>query len=435
MKKIFTVIVVLTLAIPFLSFAQVDGKYNYQFVKAFPDTGFRGNLGGHGIAVDPAGKVWWIPYGTKDSIMTGAGTYGKVRMLYCWLPNGTAASFGHLKTITVGGVTDTLWNSGRGMTMDEKGNPVVTFFDKYYKVNYKTGAGLAAVIAIPNVTGVQAGVDDLGEMVTGNVIPGSGPLKLYDNNFNFLLNVTDTSWGYSRAVGISANGNDVYWAPFDKIFVQRFHCDNGSLGPYDKIDTVMVGLCTEAFARHPKTGYIWVGTGNPTSGNNVAPYTNYTYYGFKPTNLNTPVESFTWHGDVSLEPRARGIAFSPTGDTVYVTGFNDDSQCPIQMFKGTFTPGSVKDEGVVATGYELSQNYPNPFNPTTEIKFSIVKSGYTTLKVYDILGNEVSTLANGNLDAGVYRATFDGNGMASGAYFYILTSGDTRIANKMVLMK
>ncbi len=86
-------------------------------------------------------------------------------------------------------------------------------------------------------------------------------------------------------------------------------------------------------------------------------------------------------------------------------------------------------------GYELSQNYPNPFNPTTRIEYSVPKSGYVSLKVYNVLGELVASLASGYLTAGVHEAVFDGRNLASGVYFYMLRAGDYSVARKMVLLK
>lgn len=85
--------------------------------------------------------------------------------------------------------------------------------------------------------------------------------------------------------------------------------------------------------------------------------------------------------------------------------------------------------------YRLSQNYPNPFNPTTYIHFSITKDGNTSLKFYDVLGNEVAVYYDGFLKAGTYNAEFDGSDLSSGVYFYKLTSGDFLETKKMLLTK
>ena len=83
----------------------------------------------------------------------------------------------------------------------------------------------------------------------------------------------------------------------------------------------------------------------------------------------------------------------------------------------------------------LEQNYPNPFNPTTQIKFEISKSGFTTLKVFNLLGNEISTLLNEDIPAGNYELTFDASNLPAGVYFYTLKSSDLLQTKKMILLK
>ncbi len=92
-------------------------------------------------------------------------------------------------------------------------------------------------------------------------------------------------------------------------------------------------------------------------------------------------------------------------------------------------------KGAVPSEYKLSQNYPNPFNPTTNIEYSVPKSGFVSLKVYNLLGQEVATLFSGNQKAGNYVATFDGSDLASGVYMYKLQSDKASITKKFVLMK
>lgn len=89
----------------------------------------------------------------------------------------------------------------------------------------------------------------------------------------------------------------------------------------------------------------------------------------------------------------------------------------------------------VPNGYDLSQNYPNPFNPSTLIKYSLTTEGNVTLKVYDQLGREVSTLSEGFKTAGVYEATFDASKLSSGVYFYKLASSGFEMTKKMLLVK
>jgi hypothetical protein len=97
---------------------------------------------------------------------------------------------------------------------------------------------------------------------------------------------------------------------------------------------------------------------------------------------------------------------------------------------------SIKQENAeVPVKYELLQNYPNPFNPTTTIKYSIPKSGLVTLKVYNILGQEVSSLVNREQKIGTYNVTFDASKLASGVYMYKIQSGSYSLIKKMMLLK
>ena len=85
--------------------------------------------------------------------------------------------------------------------------------------------------------------------------------------------------------------------------------------------------------------------------------------------------------------------------------------------------------------YTLTQNYPNPFNPVTEISYSVPFSSPISLKVYDLLGAEVSTVVDKIQDAGFYTAQFDGSHLPSGVYFYKLSSNDQTLTKKLILMK
>jgi hypothetical protein len=98
-------------------------------------------------------------------------------------------------------------------------------------------------------------------------------------------------------------------------------------------------------------------------------------------------------------------------------------------------PNDVEEVPGVATSYTLDQNYPNPFNPSTRIEFSLPTASFVTLKVFNVLGEEVATLVNGNLPAGIHRAVFNAAGLPSGAYLYKVTAGEFTSTRKMILLK
>ncbi|MDP1676041.1 MAG: LamG-like jellyroll fold domain-containing protein [Bacteroidota bacterium] len=109
---------------------------------------------------------------------------------------------------------------------------------------------------------------------------------------------------------------------------------------------------------------------------------------------------------------------------------------PVVWFENdSVLTGVRRDENAIATTYELLQNYPNPFNPTTKIDFSILADGLVSLKVYNLLGQEVATIVNQQLNAGKHIATFNASNLSSGVYFYKIEAGSFTSIKKMMVLK
>ncbi|MDP4117473.1 MAG: T9SS type A sorting domain-containing protein, partial [Bacteroidota bacterium] len=85
--------------------------------------------------------------------------------------------------------------------------------------------------------------------------------------------------------------------------------------------------------------------------------------------------------------------------------------------------------------YELSNNYPNPFNPSTKIKFSLPESKIVNLSVYNVLGEKVATLINGQMEAGMHEVNFNAANLTSGVYIYKIEAGKFTQTKKMMLIK
>ena len=117
----------------------------------------------------------------------------------------------------------------------------------------------------------------------------------------------------------------------------------------------------------------------------------------------------------------------------------------IQIYNSNFTdiPTAIENVQLKIENFELFQNYPNPFNPITTIKYSIPSSVISTegrnlnvsLKIYDVLGNEVAKLVNEEKSAGSYEVKFNASSLSSGVYFYTLRTGSFVQTNKMILIK
>lgn len=131
----------------------------------------------------------------------------------------------------------------------------------------------------------------------------------------------------------------------------------------------------------------------------------------------------------------------------YVCAINEDKNGNIWI--AHHTPGGLsvfREGGVILSTHEnnynytvnsfsLSQNYPNPFNPKTTITFSLPQSSYITLKIFDILGREVTILVNEEKPAGTYVVDFNGTGLTSGVYFYKLQTENYSSTKKLILLR
>ncbi len=156
-------------------------------------------------------------------------------------------------------------------------------------------------------------------------------------------------------------------------------------------------------------------------------------------------------GEVRVDDRASG--FRGNLDSLYtqdatiamLTGFNYFSFGNYKMIPrdsgDVSTPTSIEDIiGAVPTEFDLEQNYPNPFNPTTDIRYTIAKSGKYTLEVYNLLGQRVKVLADDFHATGRYQVRWDGvdnngNKVGSGVYFYRVSGENVALTRKMILLK
>lgn len=107
----------------------------------------------------------------------------------------------------------------------------------------------------------------------------------------------------------------------------------------------------------------------------------------------------------------------------------------LQLQSLVSSPTTVDEVPAIINDFTLEQNYPNPFNPSTRISFTINSDQLVSLKVYNTIGEEVSTLVNSNLASGTYNINFDAAGLSSGLYLYRLESGDQSQVKKMMLLK
>lgn len=120
---------------------------------------------------------------------------------------------------------------------------------------------------------------------------------------------------------------------------------------------------------------------------------------------------------------------------VFAAGQMNSSGIGISFFNGSIISSVEDDNEPLPSTFTLSQNYPNPFNPATTIDFTLAQAGMATLKIFNLLGEEITTLVNKNLPAGKHSYKFNSEGLVSGVYFYSLKAGNFSSVKKMVVLK
>ena len=162
--------------------------------------------------------------------------------------------------------------------------------------------------------------------------------------------------------------------------------------------------------------------------------------------LHQAADSSNWPDGLIYDPEDDGVPvpgsmgthehWNNANDKQYSRNLGEDKG--IELVSNFTLPTPVEDKldrkGSI-NNFNLQQNYPNPFNPATEISFELPVYSNISLNVYDENGRKVQTLLNGTKPAGKYKEIFDGSGLASGIYFYKLTTKDFTDAKKMILLK
>jgi hypothetical protein len=125
------------------------------------------------------------------------------------------------------------------------------------------------------------------------------------------------------------------------------------------------------------------------------------------------------------------------GETAYDRSiYGNHGEIRGAIFTDMTAPLSIANYTAIQPGkFQLFQNYPNPFNPSTTIEFTIPKTEFVTVKIYNLLGQEVTTLVSQTLKAGFYNYGWNASDLSSGIYYYTLTAGEFQDVKKMVLLR
>lgn len=301
------------------------------------------------------------------------------------------------------------------------------------------------------------------ESVMSNILTVNPPPKpILAFPINNAVNIEDTialKWNYP----VLASSYRIQVAT-DSIFASGIILDQSKLADTLKVITGLNG----------QTKYYWrVNSSNAGGTSEFSVVFNYTT-GFPNTPIlsypvnytgNIPVDTILyWHPSQSADSYdlmlARGADFASNTIVLNVQGVADTNYSVTGLLPNTFhfwkvrannsigisnwsevwrfktiNPTGIEDEYLTPKEYALEQNYPNPFNPTTKIRFRIAEAGFTSIKIYNLLGQEVAVLLDEFMNPGTYDLNFDGTNLSSGIYLYRIRVNNFSASKKMILMK
>ena len=290
-----------------------------------------------------------------------------------------------------------------------------------YIDNFATGIG--------GPTRMKIGADSLLYVLQWS---GNGTVRRYELDGSFVGEFTSVSVPQSIGIDWDDSGN-MYISSYNGKYVRKFDPDGNDLGLFvttnlsgptniwfdDNGDLLVIDYLGVAVKKYDSTGTFVsnfiTGLGN-AEGVGILPNGNILIG----NGATSSVKMFDSNGNYieDLIPSGSGGLITP--NAVVIREIN---------------VLSVDDNTLKSNSFILEQNYPNPFNPTTNIRFRIANRGFATLKVFNVLGNEIETLVNKELEEGEYKFTFDASGIPSGIYFYQLKVDSFIQTNKMVYLK
>jgi hypothetical protein len=384
----------------------------------------------NGIAVDGDGNVWAASYG---------GTLNK------YTPNGDTLLVIDSLTVpkkTGDGDTTVVMNNVRGLGTDRDGNILFTRTGRVHLINKDDGTSLNW-LEFAGSPGAPE-IDDQG-FIYVDLVVGISPIKVIDpETFTYTQDIVidplPSGGTFSRGMYVSLDGKRIVPANLDAGIHSLYVYESTDFISYPLADSIkndvdgLPLLLTQSVTmdRTPDDA-MWVSQDNAYitdyDPNNVLQRFDFNTFSYS----EVPIPPLP--GDEA--PNANGVwgaAWSPDGQTMYACSRNAGR---IYKWSGNFfTPSTLeKNEEVIPVAYKLDQNYPNPFNPTTDISFTITQAKETSLKIFNVLGQEVTTLVNKKLAPGSYSYSFDASKLASGTYIYKLESGDFVANKKMTLVK
>jgi hypothetical protein len=302
-------------------------------------------------------------------------------------------------------------------------------YDNIIAGNTSTGIGIFAYDDVSYTSGHLIYRNKIG-INKNNVEYGNGiGVEIYGNVEDVTIGVDEiNNYEANTIIGNDETGIDITsfqgYSPNEIVFRKNIINSNGLINLF--VDSLSnLGMDTPFGLSF---------NGNSLSGQHLLPGMIIDVY--RANRFELAASAYEWLGSTNTTSTGNfSFLFNdPSVQSISVTATNPFTGLT-SGFARINTVTAVEDEETLPTEFALYQNYPNPFNPTTKISWQSPVSGYQTLKVFDVLGNEVATLVNEVKSAGNYEIDFNASELSSGVYFYELHASSFVATKKMILIR
>lgn len=439
-------------------------------------TGIMLTEGGNEIGKDDIGSSNIICANTNSGIIIGFGSQNIVENNYIGTNIEGHTGLGNSIGIAINSDQNLIGGSGTFSPNVISGNqigisitaaPPDTYADQNLVVNNIIGLSAQQDVEIPNENGISITNGTTNAKIYDNVISGNNAAAIgifaydpvsytsghliYRNKIG--VNKNGVEFGNGYGISIYGNVEDVTIG-VDEInnYVENIIVGNQSGGidittfqnyspneivfrkniiHSNTINNVYMDTLSNLALKKP-FGLSF--NGNTISGLHMLPSVTIDVY--KANRFELAASAYEWLGSTTTSGTGNFsfLVNDPTVESIVVTATNPLTGSTSGFARLDLVTG-VDDEQSIPTEFALEQNYPNPFNPSTKISWQSPVSGHQTIKVFDILGNEVATLIDEYKEAGKYEVDFDASTLTSGVYFYRLKTNELFQTKKMLLTK
>jgi hypothetical protein len=321
-----------------------------------------------------------------------------------------------------------------GVTVSFPGGNVVSTFPSNFTVQVNSTASVPTGVYRIIVTGTNT--NNKVHKTSVSYLVGKNFINVSANRPTLQFRVDAQNYTNSALFAWDLSSQHTLTAISPQAFGTTRYVFNNWSNNGDSSQTVTIGTSNTSYTVNYKTQFKLLANLSPsvpatiTGGNLYYDSSSTVNFSITPTtvqynNKTYYFQRWTGQGNGSYNGTNVNVTISPMNNVIVQTAIFD-----------TIVPFGIQNlnTGVPKT-FGLHQNYPNPFNPVTKIKFDLPKQSQVTIKVYDLIGNEVALIHNGVLNAGYYEADFNASSYASGVYFYKLETPDYTNVKRMILVK